>query len=143
LTFSTLNLYKTWTHKTTLTYTALQSFEWNRKIYNTEPSYFNDDTDLIIETGTSGFINEVLSPTSGLTLSTKDYAAVKIEEVKIDRERFYSSDQLHVYKNNENWSTRIHSISLKQKLNLRIVTLFYFDTTNQVKIKTENISSSI
>jgi hypothetical protein len=47
---------------------------------NTEPSYF-DDTDLIIETGTSGFINEVLSPTSGLTLSTKDYAAVKsIEE---------------------------------------------------------------
>jgi hypothetical protein len=28
------------------------------KIYNTEPSYFNDDTDLIIETGTSGFINE-------------------------------------------------------------------------------------
>jgi hypothetical protein len=50
------------------------------KIYNTEPSYFNDDTDLIIE-GTSGFINEVLSPTSGLTLSTKDYAAVKsIEE---------------------------------------------------------------
>jgi hypothetical protein len=47
----------------------------NGKIYNTEPSYFNDDTDLIIETGTSGFINEVLSPTSGLTLSTKDYAA--------------------------------------------------------------------
>jgi hypothetical protein len=73
------------------------------KIYNTEPSYFNDDTDLIIETGTSGFINEVLSPTSGLTLS-KDYAAVKVlkKKVKIDRERFYSSDQLHVYKNNEN-----------------------------------------
>jgi hypothetical protein len=47
------------------------------KIYNTEPSYFNDDTDLIIETGTSGFI-KVLSPTSGLTLSTKDYAAVKV-----------------------------------------------------------------
>jgi outer membrane protein assembly factor BamA len=54
------------------------------KIYNTEPSYFNDDTDLIIETGTSGFINEVLSPTSGLTLSTKDYAAVKsIEERRL------------------------------------------------------------
>jgi hypothetical protein len=47
-------------------------------------NYFNDDTDLIIETGTSGFINEVLSPTSGLTLSTKDYAAVKsIEERRL------------------------------------------------------------
>jgi hypothetical protein len=30
---------------------------------------FYDDTDLIIETGTSGFINEVLSPTSGLTFN--------------------------------------------------------------------------
>jgi hypothetical protein len=53
------------------------------KIYNTEPSYFNDDTDLIIETGTSGFINEVLSPTSGLTLSTKDYAVKSIEERRL------------------------------------------------------------
>ncbi|MFT4983388.1 MAG: outer membrane protein assembly factor BamA [Flavobacterium sp.] len=54
------------------------------KIYNTEPRYFNNDSDLIIETGTSGFINEVLSPTSGLTLSTKDYAAVKsIEERRL------------------------------------------------------------
>jgi hypothetical protein len=31
------------------------------KIYNTEPSYFNDDTDLIIETGTSGFINDTIA----------------------------------------------------------------------------------
>jgi hypothetical protein len=63
-----------------------------------------DDTDLIIETGTSGFINEVLSPTSGLTLSTKIMLLSKVlkKKVKIDRERFYSSDQLHVYKNNEN-----------------------------------------
>jgi hypothetical protein len=39
---------------------------------------------ILIETGTSGFINEVLSPTSGLTLSTKDYAAVKsIEERRL------------------------------------------------------------
>jgi outer membrane protein assembly factor BamA len=54
------------------------------KIYNTEPRYFNNESDLIIETGTSGFINEVLSPTSGLTLSTKDYAAVKsIEERRL------------------------------------------------------------
>jgi outer membrane protein assembly factor BamA len=54
------------------------------KIYNTEPRYFNNDTDLIIETGTSGFINEVLSPTSKLNLSTKDYAAVKsIEERRL------------------------------------------------------------
>jgi hypothetical protein len=30
------------------------------KIYNTEPSYFND-TDLIIETGTSGFINDTIA----------------------------------------------------------------------------------
>jgi hypothetical protein len=28
LTFSTLNLYKTWTHKTTLTYTALPIELW-------------------------------------------------------------------------------------------------------------------
>jgi outer membrane protein assembly factor BamA len=59
------------------------------KIYNTEPRYFNNDSDLIIETGTSGFINEVLSPTSGLTLSTKDYAAVKsIEERRLTENDF-------------------------------------------------------
>jgi hypothetical protein len=39
------------------------------KSENLQYRTFNDDTDL--ETGTSGFINEVLSPTSGLTLQQK------------------------------------------------------------------------
>jgi hypothetical protein len=73
------------------------------KIYNTEPSYFNDDTDLIIETGTSGFINEVLSPTSGLTLSTKIMLLKSIEERRL---RLTENDFIlatsYVYKNNEN-----------------------------------------
>lgn len=56
------------------------------KAYNTEPSYFNndEDRDLIIENGTSGFIREVLSDNTGLTLSARDYAAVKsIEERRL------------------------------------------------------------
>jgi outer membrane protein assembly factor BamA len=54
------------------------------KTYNTEPSYFNNDNNLIIETGTSGFINNVLSNNTALTSSDKDYQAVKsIEERRL------------------------------------------------------------
>jgi outer membrane protein assembly factor BamA len=54
------------------------------KTYNTEPSYFNSDNNLIIETGTSGFINNVLSNNTALTSSDKDYQAVKsIEERRL------------------------------------------------------------
>jgi outer membrane protein assembly factor BamA len=54
------------------------------KTYNTEPSYFNDTTDLIIETGTSGFINNVLSNNTALAPSDKAYQAVKsIEERRL------------------------------------------------------------
>ncbi|PKH67093.1 hypothetical protein CXF59_14465 [Flavobacterium sp. ALD4] len=54
------------------------------KTYNTEPSYFNNDNNLIIETGTSGFINNVLSNNTALSSSNKDYQAVKsIEERRL------------------------------------------------------------
>lgn len=56
------------------------------KTYNIEPSYFNNSTDrdLIIEKGTSGFINDVLAENSTLTLSTTDRASVKsIEERRL------------------------------------------------------------
>jgi hypothetical protein len=42
------------------------------KTYNTEPSYFNSDNNLIIESGTSGFINNVLSNNTALTSSDKE-----------------------------------------------------------------------
>jgi outer membrane protein assembly factor BamA len=56
------------------------------KTYNTNPDYFNniDDRDLIIETGTSGFINDVLSLNTALIPSDKNYEDVKsIEERRI------------------------------------------------------------
>jgi outer membrane protein assembly factor BamA len=56
------------------------------KIYNTNTDYFNniDDRDLIIETGTSGFINDVLSLNTGLIPSDKNYKDVKsIEERRV------------------------------------------------------------
>ncbi|TDE02895.1 translocation and assembly module lipoprotein TamL [Flavobacterium hiemivividum] len=56
------------------------------KIYNTNPSYFNNDTDrdLIIETGTRGFISDVLSGNTPLTSADRDYADVKsIEERRL------------------------------------------------------------
>lgn len=56
------------------------------KTYNTNPSYFNNDTDrdLIIETGTRGFISDVLSGNTPLTSTDRDYADVKsIEERRL------------------------------------------------------------
>jgi outer membrane protein assembly factor BamA len=56
------------------------------KTYNTEPSYFNNNTDrdLIIENGTSGFITDVLSGNTTLTTSDRAFAAVKsIEERRL------------------------------------------------------------
>lgn len=56
------------------------------KTYNTNPDYFNniDDQDLIIESGTSGFINDVLSGNTALTPSDKNYEDVKsIEERRV------------------------------------------------------------
>lgn len=56
------------------------------KIYNTNSSYFNNDTDrdLIIESGTQGFISDVLSGNTPLTSTDKDYADVKsIEERRL------------------------------------------------------------
>lgn len=52
------------------------------KVYNTEPTYINKDTgDLIIETGTNGFINNVLSGNTALTSSDTDFITVNsIEE---------------------------------------------------------------
>jgi hypothetical protein len=108
-------------------YGSSYELEWSEK-NNTEPSYFNDDTDLIIETGTSGFINEVLSPTSGLTLSTKCCCQKYWrKKVKIDRERFYSSDQLHVYKTTKTDLLDNTFYLFKTKLNLRDRYSFYFE----------------
>ena len=56
------------------------------KTYNTNPLYFNniDDRDLIIESGTSGFIKDVLSGNTALTPSDKNYEDVKsIEERRV------------------------------------------------------------
>jgi outer membrane protein assembly factor BamA len=54
------------------------------KIYNTDPTYFNDSRDLIIQNGTSGFISDVLSLRTALTSADRDYAAVKsIEERRL------------------------------------------------------------
>ncbi|SDW99477.1 translocation and assembly module lipoprotein TamL [Flavobacterium degerlachei] len=56
------------------------------KIYNTESTYFDNDTDknLIIESGTSGFINDVLDLQTDLTSSDSYYADVKsIEERRV------------------------------------------------------------
>ena len=56
------------------------------KTYNTEASYFNndEDRDLIIENGTSGFIREVLSGNTALTPSNQAYSAVRsIEERRL------------------------------------------------------------
>jgi outer membrane protein assembly factor BamA len=54
------------------------------KIYNTNPTYFNDNRDLIIQNGTSGFISDVLSLRTALTSADRDYAAVKsIEERRL------------------------------------------------------------
>jgi hypothetical protein len=112
------------------------------KIYNTEPSYFNDDTDLIIETGTSGFINEVLSPTSGLTLSTKDYAAVKVKKVRLTENDFILATSYTFTKTTKTdlldntfylFKTKIESAG----------SLLSFRIQIKFKIKKENISSSI
>jgi outer membrane protein assembly factor BamA len=56
------------------------------KIYNTNSDYFNniDDRNLIIETGTSGFISDVLSGNTALTSSDKYYTDIKsIEERRV------------------------------------------------------------
>jgi outer membrane protein assembly factor BamA len=54
------------------------------KIYNTNPTYFNDNRDLIIQNGTSGFISDVLSLRTALTSADRNYAAVKsIEERRL------------------------------------------------------------
>ncbi|EIA09658.1 BamA/TamA family outer membrane protein [Flavobacterium frigoris] len=56
------------------------------KIYNTESTYFDNDTkkNLIIESGTSGFINDVLSLRTDLLPSDAFYADVKsIEERRV------------------------------------------------------------
>jgi outer membrane protein assembly factor BamA len=62
-------------------YTALNEIG---KIYNKNPTYLNDNQDLIIQNGTSGFISDVLSLRTPLTPSDRDYASVKsIEERRL------------------------------------------------------------
>jgi outer membrane protein assembly factor BamA len=54
------------------------------KIYNTNPDYINDKSNLIIESGTNGFIKDVLSGNTSLTTTDKNYSTVKsIEERRV------------------------------------------------------------
>lgn len=63
-------------------YTALNDIG---KIYNTNPDYVDPDTgNLIIEEGTSGFTNDVLSGNTALTPADADYKTVSsVEERRI------------------------------------------------------------
>jgi outer membrane protein assembly factor BamA len=52
--------------------------------YGVDPTYFNDSKDLIIESGTKSFINDVLGPTPRVFPSAGDYASIKsIEERRV------------------------------------------------------------
>lgn len=63
-------------------YTALNDIG---KVYNTNPDYVDPDTgNLIIEKGTAGFTNDVLSGTTALTPADADYKTVSsVEERRI------------------------------------------------------------
>ncbi len=51
---------------------------------NTNPAYFDGDKNLIIESGTDGFINDVLNPNSSLIVTTEDKKEINnINERKI------------------------------------------------------------
>jgi hypothetical protein len=59
-------------------YNALNSFG---KTYNTDSTNVNENGDLIIEKGTLGFVQDVLSGNTALTAGSKDYLAINsIEE---------------------------------------------------------------
>ncbi|MGG7034369.1 MAG: BamA/TamA family outer membrane protein [Flavobacterium sp.] len=52
--------------------------------YNVNPSYFDSEHNLIVESGTTGFTNDVLSPNSTVGTSQEDYDEVKsLEEKRI------------------------------------------------------------
>lgn len=54
------------------------------KTYNTNPDYFNDEGNLIIESGTSGFTRDVLAGNPNFGLSDTDFKKVKsIEERRV------------------------------------------------------------
>jgi outer membrane protein assembly factor BamA len=52
--------------------------------YNVNPSYFNQEQNLIVENGTNGFIQDVLSATPSINTTPTDFSAIKsIEERRI------------------------------------------------------------
>jgi hypothetical protein len=62
-------------------YTALNNLG---KVYNTNPDYVDLDGNLIIEKGTAGFTNDVLSGTTALTPADADYKTVSsVEERRV------------------------------------------------------------
>jgi outer membrane protein assembly factor BamA len=64
-------------------YNALNDIAKNPS-YGVDPSYFGTDNNLIIENGTKGFINDVLSPSPTVFPNTEDFASIKsIEERRI------------------------------------------------------------
>lgn len=63
-------------------YSVLNSIAQN-PTYNVPSSFFDDNNDLLIETGTSNFITSVLGPNATLSPSVADYQTIKsIEERK-------------------------------------------------------------
>jgi outer membrane protein assembly factor BamA len=52
--------------------------------YNVNPNYFNQEQNLIVENGTNGFIQDVLSATPSINTTPTDFSAIKsIEERRI------------------------------------------------------------
>lgn len=53
--------------------------------YNTDPSYYNENGNLIIPTGANAFIGDVLNPNSGLNVSENDLSTVRNISQRQDR----------------------------------------------------------
>jgi hypothetical protein len=97
-----------------------------------QTNYFNniDDRDLIIETGTSGFTNDVLSDTS-LT-SSDQYADVKVSKgVRLTENDFILATNFTFTKQPKQIYWIILSICLKQKSNLQALLSLISNTTRQ------------
>lgn len=53
--------------------------------YNVNPSYFNQEQNLIVENGTNGFIQDVLSATPSINTTPTDFSAIKSIEERRNR----------------------------------------------------------
>jgi hypothetical protein len=107
------------------------------KTYNIEPTYFDDNNDLIIEKGTTGFITDVLAGNTALTSSDTDYASVKsIEErrLRLTENDFILATSYTFTKTTKTDLLDNTFTSSKQKIESSLLTLIS-NTTNQVENK--------